>query len=305
MKWSSDPKATQDVFDDANVMMFSGALQAYYYASKGSPGRGVPVHFDSTNGKKADDSDADDEEEEAELNYLKPWTPPKKNKLRKDKTGGEGTLPRTAADEEYEAEIDFGNLDDLVRTAQKRGQEILSNSLNVAERTRLASATTMHSTGDRDSMRTSENVLGQEGNSGRSVLRTAGSAHSANTSITAGNGNSETDMSSVNTMPRAPATRASSTVSITSDAVPATQFVSATGTNPLAAVNNTVASHQALNQTMATDISGPSTMGQTRATDISGASTLNQTRATDISAETTIRRTTSKKRPPSVSKDGL
>ena len=80
---------------------------------------------------------------------------------------------------------------------------------------------------------------------------------------------------------------------------------SATGTNPLAAVNNTVASHQALNQTMATDISGPSTMGQTRATDISGASTLNQTRATDISAETTIRRTTSKKRPPSVSKDGL
>ena len=305
MKWSSDPKATQDVFDDANVMMFSGALQAYYYASKGSPGRGVPVHFDSTNGKKADDSDADDEEEEAELNHLKPWTPPKKNKLRKDKTGGEGTLPRTAADEEYEAEIDFGNLDDLVRTAQKRGQEILSNSLNAAERNRLASATTMHSTGDRDSMRTSENVLRQEGNSGRSVLRTAGSAHSANTSITAGNGNSETDMSSVNTMPRAPATRASSTVSITSDAVPATQFVSATGTNPLAAVNSTVASHQALNQTMATDISGPSTMGQTRATDISGASTLNQTRATDISAETTIRRTTSKKRPPSVSKDGL
>ena len=90
-----DPKATQDVFDDANVMMFSSAL-GLLLCEQRPPGRGVPVHFDSTNGKKADDSDADDEEEEAELNYLKPWTPPKKNKLRRTKRVAKARCPHSS-----------------------------------------------------------------------------------------------------------------------------------------------------------------------------------------------------------------
>ena len=128
----SVPKSTQDLFNEANNMMFSGALQAYYYHTHGNDALvGKPAA-----GKKDADSDADDEEEPE-------WSPPQKGTKR----GLRNTLdaeppPRTAADDEYEQENNFDDIDSMVKTAQLQGQE-LSNSLSVAEepeRTRLNSA---------------------------------------------------------------------------------------------------------------------------------------------------------------------
>ena len=87
-------------------------------------------------GKKVDHSDADDEEEPDVL----AWEPPKKGKKKKIEGDDQAApVPRTAADDEYEAENDFANIEELVKTAQEKGQHILSNSLTEAERVKLES----------------------------------------------------------------------------------------------------------------------------------------------------------------------
>jgi len=113
-------------------MMFSGALQAYYYHTHGNDALvGKPA-----TGKKDAASDADDEEEPE-------WNPPQKGTKRGLRATLDGEPPsRTAADDEYEQENNFDDIDSMVKTAQLKGQE-LSNSLSVAEeaeRTRLNSA---------------------------------------------------------------------------------------------------------------------------------------------------------------------
>ena len=111
--------------------MFSGALQTYYYHSKGEDTIAVK-------GKKAEEEsdDADDEEEPDVL----AWEPPKKGTKRGLKMDKTDNQTRTAADDEYEQENDFANIDEMIKTAQQQGHEMLSNSLSYAERAELMSA---------------------------------------------------------------------------------------------------------------------------------------------------------------------
>ena len=132
----SDPKPAQDVFNEENKMMFSGALQAHYYSSKG---RGtLKSAIDETiQGKKVDaESDADDEEEPDVLD----WKPPKKGEKRALPKGDQASTPmRTKADDDYERENNFNDIDELVKTAQSQLQSI---SLSNTERIELQSVAT-------------------------------------------------------------------------------------------------------------------------------------------------------------------
>ena len=114
-------------------MMFSGALQTFYYHSKAED-------MIAVKGKQVDEQsdDADDEEEPD----IFAWQPPKKGTKRglKLDENDKKDQPRTAADDEYEQENDFANIDDMIKTAQQQGQLILSSSLSTAERTELESA---------------------------------------------------------------------------------------------------------------------------------------------------------------------
>ena len=113
--------------------MFSGALQTFYYHSKAEDTIAVK-------GKQVDEQsdDADDEEEPD----IFAWQPPKKGTKRglKLDENDKKDQPRTAADDEYEQENDFANIDDMIKTAQQQGQLILSSSLSTAEGTELESA---------------------------------------------------------------------------------------------------------------------------------------------------------------------
>jgi len=114
-------------------MMFSGALQTFYYHSKAEDTIAIK-------GKQADDqTDAADDEEEPDIFA---WQPPKKGTKRglKLDESVKKDQPRTAADDEYEQENDFANIDDMIKTAQQQGQLMLSSSLSTAERTELESA---------------------------------------------------------------------------------------------------------------------------------------------------------------------
>ena len=82
MQWGSDPKKSQDIFNEENNLMFSGALQAYYY-HKGNDTHAILLHGEAIKGKKLDaDSDADDEEEHVHEEDVLAWHPPKKGEKR-------------------------------------------------------------------------------------------------------------------------------------------------------------------------------------------------------------------------------
>jgi hypothetical protein len=114
-------------------MMFSGALQTFYYHSKAEDAIAVK-------GKKVDEQ-SDDADDEEELDIFA-WQPPKNGTKRalKFDENDKKDQPRTAADDEYEQENDFANIDDMIKTAQQQGQLMLSSSLSSAERTKLESA---------------------------------------------------------------------------------------------------------------------------------------------------------------------
>ena len=161
----SDPKATQDMFNEANNMMFSGALQAHYYQTHGH----MTVVGEPMKGKMLADSDADDEEEEPE------WVPPKKGTKRGlAKKDDDGEPPRrTAADDEYEQENNFDDINDMVKTAQLQGYE-LSNSLSAAEESQRSK---MNSAATSDGKQTDLAATGR-----------SASAYSAKSAVSSGSG---------------------------------------------------------------------------------------------------------------------
>jgi len=119
-------------------MLFSGSLERFYYAShKGSESLNPPLFAEFVKGKKVDDdmSDVDDEEEPDVL----AWNPPKKGTKWGFKADENVEKVRTAADDEYEQENNFQNIDAMIKTAKE--EHVLESSFQFEERANLESAT--------------------------------------------------------------------------------------------------------------------------------------------------------------------
>lgn len=286
----SDPKPAQDVFNEENKMMFSGALQAHYYSSKG---RGtLKSALDETiQGKKVDaESDADDEEEPDVLD----WKPPKKGEKRALPKGDQAATPmRTKADDDYERENNFNDIDELVKTAQS---ELQSISLSNAERIELQSAASSEASGYKQSGLASKAKSSGSLSANSTVVSV--SAAPATPASAAHSKNLGTPLTPiVEKSLSAPGSMMAGTAQSILNQVKGSEKIFALGIYslkrpfpPPLARAEIPSFATPKSQTRASELSELSTMDQTRASNRASDNSLNQTRATDISAASTIPR---------------
>ena len=287
----SDPKPAQDVFNEENKMMFSGALQAHYYSSKGRDTLKSALG-ETIQGKKVDaESDADDEEEPDVFD----WKPPKKGEKRALPKGDQAATPmRTKADDDYERENNFNDIDELVKTAQS---ELQSISLSNTERIELQSAASSEASGYKQSgLASKAKSSGSLSANSTVVSVSAAPATPTSAAHTKNLGTPLTPIVEKSSLPAPGSMMAGTPMSILNQVKESVKII-ALGISslkrpfffPLARADiPSFATPKS--QTRASELSELSTMDQTRASNRASDNSLNQTRATDISAASTIPR---------------
>jgi len=219
-------------------MLFSGSLERFYYAShKGSESLNPSLFAEFVKGKKVDD-DISDVDHEEELDVLA-WNPPKKGTKRGLKADENVEKVRTAADDEYEQENNFQNIDAMIKTAQE--VLLLESSFQLEERANLESATSNGT----------ESI--DFAASGRSV-----SAYSSKSAVSS--------VGSANSVAATPASRRDAQKPLT----PFTPILKNSISTPASAMNITGISHM--------NITGVTAMSTFNTTGASAMSTLNQVR---------------------------